>query len=97
MLPPMFKRLVDAVVHGFGARAGGALFDHALQKAAEPEPTEAERRAAEETARKAAEAEAKRLEREGERAAAARREAADKSAKEVDRELAAMKKKLGKS
>ena len=53
------RRLINAVVHGFGFSAGKALFDEAAQdvKAATREPTEEERRAADKEAAKRARAE----------------------------------------
>lgn len=90
----MIKRLVDAVVHGFGFSAGSALFHDAAQKLAEEtrEPTEEEARAAKVRAEKLAAAEAKRQAAEAKKAEAARK----KAAAEIDAELAALKKKLRK-
>lgn len=91
----MVKRIVDAVIHGFGFSAGKALFDEAVKEVEEAtrEPTEEERRAAEVEAKKRARAEEKARAVAEKKAEAQRR----KTEKEIDDELAALKKKLGKS
>ena len=90
----MIKRLADAIVHGFGFSAGKALFEEAAEKveAATREPTPKEREAAEKEAKKRALAEEKA------RAAAAKQAEKDrkKAAAEIDAELEALKKKVGR-
>ncbi len=90
----MIKRLADAIVHGFGFHAGKALFDEAVEKVAAEtrEPTEKERAEAEKEAKKRALAEEKA------RAAAAKQAEKDrkKAETEIDAELLALKKKVGK-
>jgi hypothetical protein len=90
----MLKRLVDAVVFGFGASAGKALFDEAVEdvEKATREPTPEEKKKAEAEARKRALAEEKERARAAEEAEKARK----KAAAEIDDELAALKRKLGK-
>src|SRR5262245_42855028 len=83
------KRLVDAVVFGFGASAGKKLFDEALEKAEQPEPTEEERRAEQAKAEATARAESDRRASEAKRALAAAEEAKAKREAEIDDELAA--------
>ena len=91
------KRLVDAVVFGFGASAGAKLLENAL--AGEPEaapPTEAEKAAAARAAEAEARQDAKRKAAEAQRALAAARAQRAQHEAEIDDELAALKRKLGK-
>ncbi len=90
----MGNRLLDAVIRGFGFSAGKALFDDAVKDVEEAtrEPTEAERRAAEAEATKRAIAEEKARAVGAKKAEVERR----KTEKEIDAELATLKKKLGK-
>jgi hypothetical protein len=92
------KRLLGAIVDGFGLTAGKKLFDEAVDdlvgdedpaKAAERAKREAETEKQRAAEAKRAAAEAKK--REKDRAAEAKRAAA-----EIDRELAAMKKRIGR-
>lgn len=103
----MLKRLVDAIIFGFGASAGKDLYDGAKEEAKdEATLTEAERREARiraEAARIRAEERAVDEAKEARRRAAAdkaaeeaRRKAAAAREAEIDDELAALKKKLGK-
>jgi hypothetical protein len=93
------KRLINAVVHGFGLAAGKKLFDDALEDfgGESPPAKSAEELAADE--KRAAKA---RAQEDKQRAARAKRDAkerasaAKKAAAEVDDELAALKKRLGK-
>lgn len=88
------KRLIDAVVHGFGFSAGKALFDEAVEEVEKVtrEPTPEEKQKAEAEARKRALAE----EKERARAAKEAEKARKKQAAEIDDELAALKRKIGK-
>lgn len=90
----MIKRLMDSVVVGFGLSAGKKLFDEAVEDAGKAfrDPTPEEQAKAEEEARKQA------VEQEKRRAKELRE--AEKSRKrqeaEIDDELAALKRKMGK-
>jgi phage shock protein A len=94
----MMKRLIDSVVNGFGFSAGSALFHKAVDKAVDDvnnamrEPTPEETKKAEAEARKRAIAEQKELAQAAKDAEKARK----KEAAEVDAELAALKRKMGK-
>ena len=92
----MIKRLVDAVVFGFGASAGKALFDEAAAKLEEQqrEPTEDERLAAEVEAKKRAIKEAKQQAAARQKAEREREKANAKREADIDAELQALKKKL---
>lgn len=90
----MLKRLVDSVVVGFGLSAGKKLFDEAVDDIdnalRDPTPEEQEKAAAE--ARKRAIEEEKALARAAKEAEKTRQ----KQEAEIDDELAALKRKLGK-
>ena len=104
------KKLMDAVVAGFGAAAGSELFretskavaKHALKKRLgvdddedEDEKDEDEKDEDEKPVDpKVAERERKRAEKEAKRAAEEKKRAAEKAEKEIDAELAALKKRL---
>lgn len=90
----MMKRLVDSVIHGFGFSAGSALFDETVKEVdkALREPTPEELKKAEAEARKKALAE----EKERARAAKEAEKARQRQEAEIDDELAALKRKLGK-
>ncbi len=101
----MMKRLIDSVVHGFGFSAGSALFDQAVEDASKAlrEPTPEETKKAEEQARKRAVAEEKERARAAKEAIKAAEKATKeaeqtrkKDAAEIDAELAALKRKMGK-
>ena len=90
------RRLLGAIIDGVGLEAGRRLFDEAAEKVANeldlpPEDPQAEKKAAAEAekARKAAEKQAVQARKAAAKAAAQRD-------KQVDRELAALKKKLGR-
>jgi hypothetical protein len=90
----MMKRLIDSVVHGFGFSAGKALFDETVEEVekAMREPTPEEQKKAEAEARKRAVAE----EKERARAAKEAEKTRKKQEAEIDAELAALKRKMGK-
>jgi hypothetical protein len=98
----VMKRLFGSIVDGFGLAAGKKLFDEAVEElVGEEDPAQAKKRLAAEAAEL--------KQKEKERAAAAKKAAADqkrkekelaaaakKAAAEIDDELAALKRKLGK-
>lgn len=90
----MIKRLVDSVVVGFGLSAGKKLFDETVEEVGKAlrEPTPEEQKKAEEETRKRAIAE----EKERARAAKEAEKKRKKQEAEIDDELAALKRKLGK-
>jgi hypothetical protein len=94
----MMKRLIDSVVHGFGFSAGKALFDDAVEDAAKAlrEPTPEETKKAEAEARKRAVAEERERARVAKETAKEAEKARKKQAAEIDDELAALKRKMGK-
>jgi len=92
------KKITDAAIGGFGLAMGQAAFDRLKEELfGEDEPEDP--KVAEEQ-RKQVEAEAKRRAKEAEKAEKQAREEKNRAAarleKEVDRDLAALKKKLGK-
>lgn len=90
----MMKRLMDSVVVGFGLSAGKKLFDEAVEDVenALREPTPEETAKAEAEARKRAVAE----EKARAKAAAEAEKARIRQEAEIDDELAALKRKMGK-
>ena len=90
----MMKRLLDSVVVGFGLSAGKKLFDETVEEVdkALREPTPEEKEKAEAEARKRAAAE----EKERARALKEAEKARKKQEAEIDDELAALKRKMGK-
>jgi hypothetical protein len=94
----MMKRLIDSVVHGFGFSAGSALFDKAVEDAAKAlrEPTPEETKKAEAEAHKRSLAEEKQRAKAAKEAAKEAEKAQKKQSAEIDAELAALKRKMGK-
>lgn len=90
----MIKRLVDSVIHGFGFSAGSALFDETVKEVGEAlrEPTPEEKKKAEAEARKRAIAAEKEMAKAAKEAEKARKQ----RDAEIDDELAALKRKMGK-
>ena len=91
----VFKRLLGAVVDGFGHSIGRALFDEAKATNDAPEPPPQDPSSDAPTAKQAAE-DAKASEAAARKAERERQKAAARTEKEIDLELAALKRKLGK-
>jgi hypothetical protein len=86
------KRLIGAIVDGFGLAAGKKLFDDAAAEITEEalDPREAAQRERERAAA------AKRAEKEAKQRAKEQAAAKKRSDAEIDAELAALKKRMGK-
>ncbi len=90
------KRLLDSVIAGLGATAGKRLFEELEDRIAPPEETPEEKEKREKKERAARERAEKEAAKAAKAEAAARAKAKAQREADVDRELAALKKRLGK-